>query len=1187
MEFQKLTPVNDAKIGVYEDALDYVFKNDDVLNVAISGPYSAGKSSLIETYKKSHEGKENCKRFLHISLAHFDSESESGKEEATRESVLEGKILNQLIQQIDPSKIPQSNFRIKRSHSFRKKVLFSVGIVVFVLLVFYLINFSKWTSFVSGLPDTFIKSVLEFISATQYSRLIGLFIATALAVISIYTLINVQLNKGLLKKFSVQGNEIEIFEDDEESYFDKYLNEVLYLFEQSGADVIVFEDIDRYNSVKIFQRLREINTLINRKNNKTIRFFYLLRDDMFFSKDRTKFFDFMIPVVPFVDSSNSYDQILNLFAEDIHEDSLKPEFLQGVSLYIDDMRVLKNICNEYIIYKSRLRTTEQDNNKLLAIIIYKNIFPSDFSELQLNRGFVFNVFSYKSNYIAKEEKRIDNIIALHTERIGEIKKECLNNKDEIERLYAHSHYRIYGYVNNGIDPKYEAEKKERIRLMEEKTSDQINDYQRKIELLKKEKASLYYKKLSEIVNRNNIDDIFSVNNESGVEDYTEVIESDYFDLLKYLIRNGYIDETYPDYMSYFYANSLSREDKVFLRSITDQKAKDFQYKLKSPKKVIERLRPIDFQSEEILNFDLLDYLLKNYPNDDIYIVNFICALKEKVALDFVYGYLSRDKEIKSFIYVLCKNWSDVFDSVIEAAVYSKNQMHHLALMIVYYSNDSLKDVNKNNKLTEYINCSDDFLSIEEPCVEQIIKGFSALSIKFEDINFEMSNKVLLDAVYHNNMYVLCEAAIAKILENYYGITPSKAYKQQNLSLIRLDINSALSNYVDSNINEYIEKDTEFCEGSISDNEDTVAWALNNESLTDDNKTKYINCLSVKISDLELIRDLQWRTLLLSKNLVECSIENIFEYFLANRNTYDDVLIDWINQNEISFGSDGINIDTAQQDELFNATVKCNKLDNNKYTVLIDKLNIHLESFEIKDIENNKIMILIDLKVISLSNADVLLFMRKSYPECVLYFIEKNIKVYCERIINKDNFDLEEAVELLNSKVHVNYKLKILGLTDEPIATYKKGYPEKIVLHIFNHNFDETDLPHVLLNYDEYSAKCKTEITRLFISHLATVIYREYPVAYNLLQKVMTSGAIDENNLFRLFSYSVERFDLSQTRICLTQLKQDALLAVFEGKHPKIPITTTNLRVLETFRDKHWITSFNEEGSEYRVYGKKQ
>ena len=58
-------------------------------------------------------------------------------------------------------------------------------------------------------------------------------------------------------------------------------------------------------------------------------------------------------------------------------------------------------------------------------------------------------------------------------------------------------------------------------------------------------------------------------------DFKEIKSSEYFDLLKYLIRDGYIDETYTDYMTYFYENSLSRIDKVFLRSITDQKAKEY------------------------------------------------------------------------------------------------------------------------------------------------------------------------------------------------------------------------------------------------------------------------------------------------------------------------------------------------------------------------------------------------------------------------------------------------------------------------------------------------------------------------------------------------------------------------------------------------------------------------------------
>ena len=44
-----------------------------------------------------------------------------------------------------------------------------------------------------------------------------------------------------------------------------------------------------------------------------LRFFYLIRDDVFTASDRSKFFDFIIPVVPFVDASNSCDQLLERF----------------------------------------------------------------------------------------------------------------------------------------------------------------------------------------------------------------------------------------------------------------------------------------------------------------------------------------------------------------------------------------------------------------------------------------------------------------------------------------------------------------------------------------------------------------------------------------------------------------------------------------------------------------------------------------------------------------------------------------------------------------------------------------------------------------------------------------------------------------------------------------------------------
>jgi len=117
--FQKLTPIGNAELKIYDDALNFVFANDDIKNVAVSGSYSAGKSSVIETYKNNHSDI----RFLHISLAHFESteldkinsgELDSNSSDKGLETVLEGKILNQLIHQIDPEKIPQTNFKVKQ-----------------------------------------------------------------------------------------------------------------------------------------------------------------------------------------------------------------------------------------------------------------------------------------------------------------------------------------------------------------------------------------------------------------------------------------------------------------------------------------------------------------------------------------------------------------------------------------------------------------------------------------------------------------------------------------------------------------------------------------------------------------------------------------------------------------------------------------------------------------------------------------------------------------------------------------------------------------------------------------------------------------------------------------------------------------------------------------------------------------
>nr|WP_237028244.1 hypothetical protein [Pectobacterium carotovorum] len=413
-KFQKLTPISDVELGVYKNAIDFVFANDDLKNIAISGQYSAGKSSLVESYKKSHS---NIK-FVHISLAHFRATEEVETNESVKaisETALEGKILNQLIHQIDADDIPQTNFKVKKKAKTSSIVMNTIFMALFIATVLHITLFKKWGEFVSLLSDGVLKTLLS-LSTRHDTLLISGFIGTILSCIFIYKIIKIQKNRNVLKKINLQGNEIEIFEESEESYFDRYLNEVLYLFENVDADAIIFEDMDRFNSNHIFERLHEVNRLVNIQRTlaghkkSTLRFIYLLRDDIFISKDRTKFFDYIIPVIPVVDSSNSYDQFISHFDNAGILKLFNERFLQGISLYIDDMRMLKNIYNEFQIYYNKLNTTELDCNKMLAIISYKNIFPRDFSDLQINQGIVFTIFNgcllYTSD-AADDKARVD------------------------------------------------------------------------------------------------------------------------------------------------------------------------------------------------------------------------------------------------------------------------------------------------------------------------------------------------------------------------------------------------------------------------------------------------------------------------------------------------------------------------------------------------------------------------------------------------------------------------------------------------------------------------------------------------------------------------------------------------------------------------------------------------------------
>lgn len=1185
MKFQKLTPVDTAEISAYEEAIDFIFDNEDIKNVAISGAYSAGKSSVVETYKKKHPEKE----FLNISLAHF----EDAIPKTEGENVLEGKILNQLVHQIDPKDIPQTNFRVKRSVSRCGTVMQTIIVIILCIILVYEIKFDKWVGFVDGL--TCLKKYLLW-STNQSSLLVVATIGLILLGCILYSLIHIQKCKNILKKVSVNGNEIEIFEQSNDSYFDKYLNEVLYLFEKVAADVIVFEDMDRYNSNQIFQRLREINTLVNNrryKNKKTpLRFFYLIRDDIFASKDRTKFFDFIIPIVPILDGSNACDQFIGHFADGGILGLFDKHFLQEVSLYVDDMRILKNVYNEFQIYNARISTTEQDANKLLAIIVYKNVFPRDFADLQLGKGYVHFLFGLKTEIVKEKIKKLEEEIIGLKNTMSRMQGEVLKSKTEIDDLYSTKKYTdYYGRTKE----QYVQEREQRKKDLDEACNGGIDKITKEIGRLENQIQKINTLKLSDNIDSSNIDSVFgaSFTNEIGeVEEFKEIKSSDYFSLLKFLLRNGYIDETYQDFMTYFYENSLSNEDKRFLRCVTDRKAKEYTYRLKNPSIVVERLREVDFEYEETLNFDLVEYILSNRHVFLAPVSKVISQLQTKMNFEFIIQYIESEKDGGELIKAICKQWNSFFGDMLYQSRYNRAQMKKVVhLMLVVLTQDEITKANKEMLLTNFISGQSNFLVVENPKTEHIIDKLIVLNVYFREVNIQDSNKELWKRVYERNLYELNWRMIKNILLYQYKVELNEASERKILSIVLSKESECLAVYVKANIGLVLKEIINHSQDKLTDEEDTVLFVLNDTDLELGYKVSYIEKLATKINDINRVDDAELWKCLLDNDAIIYSEENILRYFFMNERKYDEALIRFINKHankfcieskivEQEYGNDGLSA-------FFQETVLCDDIENSKYEIILKAVRRAFGSFSHKGISYNKMLILIKLKIIRMS-LEVLMFMRDNYPKLVTEFVKVNCDEYVNKVIDKDSFLWDEFIELLDTDMEVQYKLELLKYTDKPISICNKNYEEQVQEYILINNLCKDDIGYLLQTFDGMSVVMQRVVIGLAKNNLEDIRRKQYPMDYKLLLEFVKDDTIEKVDRLEVVSYSIDKLNATQCKECFRALNIPEWLSLFAGKRPKFLVSEANGRILEVFKKNGWISKYSvEEGRFYRAIGLKR
>lgn len=1180
-KFERLTPIDNVDLDVYEEAINYAFENPDIKNVAISGAYSAGKSSVLASYKKKHSGL----RFLHISLAHFQSPDEKDETEV-KESVLEGKILNQLIHQISSDKIPQTNFRVKKRISSGSVVAKTLGTIALLIAVIYFAFFDSWKRYVLTLPRSWLKSILE-LSVHPYALMIDGIIIIGLLCPLIYGLIKMQKNRNVFRKLNFQGNEIEIFEESDDSYFDKYLNEVLYLFENAGADVIVFEDMDRFNANRIFERLREVNVLANiqlqKENKKVLRFFYLLRDDIFVSKDRTKFFDYIIPIVPVVDGSNSYDQFISHFKKGGLLEKFDESFLQGLSLYIDDMRLLKNIYNEFVIYFNRLNITELNCNKMLAIIAYKNLFPRDFADLQLNQGFVYTLFDSKKFFIAEEVKRFSERISEIVHKIEMAKTEHLKTIEELDFIFEDKKPVDYWNIKQELSAADKIEYVERKQAIENRLNNRISDLEDEKFKLEQELILIQNKSLCDIITRGNINDIFSVTNtnEIGtVTNFNEIKSSEYFALLKYLIWNGYIDETYVDYMTYFYENSLSRIDKTFLRSVTDRKAKEYTYQLKNPQMVVSRLRLVDFDQEEILNFDLLTYLLHSQSHVE-YLKRFINQLRKTKNFKFVGAYFDLTSEMAAYIKYLNICWPELFYVALDEKALSEKQIRKYSLLSLYYSDqDTIELVNKDNYLCNYISNAHDYLAIDEADIGKLIYGFKLLGVCFAGFDYEVLNRELFYAVYQESLYEINAENLRLIGVEILNITDEYDIVHKNYTLLLAHPNAIITQYINRNINEYFDVVLQMSRGNILDDENIAVSVLNNSELTVERKHTYISCLQTTIVRINKIADHALWSTLLDADIVQYSECNIMDCFNALK--LNESLISYINKCSIELDFSKVECEYTIKEKLFDSVITCDSIENSKYERILSSLEFYYDNFDILDIPNDKILILINTNIIKMT-AENLRFLRKNYSNQKFDFIRKNIETYID-IMDVDIFSQGELLEILTWNISDELKVKLLQFSDDTISVIGKNYSTAICLYILNNNFKNSDLMVLFSTFEQWDDVIQEKIFDLGMINITDIIEQSDDVSEKLKDKLIRTDQLSKGIRVDLLIAMMPVLDKDYIIEALALLDLSNYIKIFDKRsRPKFKISDESVKLLTAFKEKHLICNYEESRDKEGYY----
>ena len=887
----KIFPVEEAitKFKHYFDKLEAAIRRKDVKNIAVTGSYGAGKTTIIRNFENVVKPD---KEYLYISLATFKEEShvevlnsESGENQKelksydnekvvlpkekkeSLERLIELSILQQLFFHVEPSDLPNSKLKRIKSISSKKRIRLTILSLFWLFsttVLFKFNHFSKINPYNWSLEKDFDWLAIFLI----FFFLSGLFCLVSEGVKLI--------NSTKISRLKFLESELELGSDINKSILNEHIDEIIYFFQRTSYKVVVFEDIDRFENTEVFTKLREINLLLNNSKAITkkigkVTFIYAVRDDKFEDQERTKFFDYIIPIIPYISPANAHQKLWKLIQNDKMDKVLTKSFIEDVLKLINniDMRLLTNIFNEFLVYKSKLFPDDNSkgrNDNLLAMIIYKNLQPKDFARLSRQEGFIHEILNKRSTHVRELINKlepeinellieVDNIESEEVEKVNELRavyvnelRNTLNEPAEVKvngvfysfkqlledeyfnelkkqvkieykyyRHHSNPYYLLsenrsnisFKTIENNVNRTYSYD--EREKHISDKIENKLNELKKRIENLNRKKNLIELMDLSQLYQEMNIvPDTLGLSNSR---------------LFRYLLLNGHINEHYHHYISLFHGEDLN--DFEFERKIKSGENSSFDCKLENASSLVKKLEKKYFEREVTLNHDLLNYLLSGDNASKTKLKAFLNQLsnEEKRTIHFIDSFIEleskklengQENNLSQFIKQLSKRWNRFWDYIYLNSNYSEEKISQYLKFIIQYSDIEDLIIFKNgSNIGTYAIQKENFLSLFDIEFYPKVKEFiSTLNLKLEHLTYvDDDSQELFKYVYDNNYYEISLDNIASILEMYHldskvrGANGSlpENFQSNNYENILNSGCDALIKNINDNINTYVKR----------------------------------------------------------------------------------------------------------------------------------------------------------------------------------------------------------------------------------------------------------------------------------------------------------------------------------------------------------------------------------------------